>query len=109
MGKGHDLKKRGRPKRGKIRALIDRFETHKASVCLFAHDFDVPFTNNRAEQDIRMFKVKQKVSGCFRTVAGAEDFLRISSYISTARKQGINAYHAIKAAINNHSVQLLFS
>lgn len=102
------IKKRGRAPKGKIRALIERFELHKASVCLFAHDFSVPFTNNRAEQDIRMIKVKQKVAGCFRTVEGAEDFLRISSYISTAKKHGFNAYHAIKAAITNQAVQLLF-
>lgn len=92
-------KKRGKPKKGKVRSLIERLITHKEKVCLFANDFNVPFTNNQAEQDIRMFKVKQKVAGCFRTKEGADDFAAIMTYTGTARKQGIGVFEAIKSAI----------
>ena len=99
--------KRGRPKKGKIRALVDRFVEYKGEVCLFLKDFSIPFTNNLAEQDIRMIKVKQKVSGCFRTKTGADTFATIMSYIGTASKQGINAYSAIKSALTNQSETLI--
>ncbi len=89
-------KKRGRKKKGKILALIERLEQHKVSVCFFANDFSVPFDNNQAERDIRMVKVKTKVSGCFRTEDGAKDYLKIMSYVGTAHKHGFNAYEAIK-------------
>ncbi|GAU75466.1 transposase [Fusibacter sp. 3D3] len=69
--------KRGRPKQGKIGALINRFVEYKGEVCLFVDDFSIPFTNNLAEQDIRMIKVKQKVAGCFRTKTGADTFATI--------------------------------
>jgi len=101
-------KKRGRPKKGKIRSLIDRFVEYKAEVCLFVNDFSIPFTNNQAEQDVRMIKVKQKVSGCFRTKSGADTFVTIMSYLGTASKQGINAYYAIKSALANQSQALIF-
>ena len=93
-------KKRGRKKKGKILALIERLDEHKASVCLFANDFSVPFDNNQAERDIRMAKVKTKVSGCFRTEDGAKDYLKIMSYVGTAHKHGFNAYEAIKNAFS---------
>lgn len=93
-------KKRGRKKKGKILALIERLEQYKASVCLFANDFSVPFDNNQAECDIRMVKVKTKVSGCFRTEDGARDYLKIMSYVGTAHKHGFNAYEAIKNAFS---------
>lgn len=66
-------KKRGRKKR-KILALVECLTDYKASVCLFVHNFMVPFDNNQAERDIRMIKVKTKVSGCFRTEDGARDY-----------------------------------
>ena len=91
--------KRGRPKRGKIRCLLDRLKKYKASVCLFLEDFKVPFDNNQAERDLRMIKVKTKVSGCFRTEDGARAYLKIMSYVGTARKQGYSAYEAIKNAL----------
>lgn len=91
--------KRGKPKRGKLLALIDRLRDYKASVCLFANIFAVPFDNNQAERDLRMVKVKTKVSGCFRTEAGAAAFLNTLSYVGTARKQGINPFSAIMRAL----------
>lgn len=92
-------KKRGRKKQTKAQNLLDRLEEHEDFVLAFLHDFLVPFTNNQSEQDARMMKVKQKVSGCFRTTEGAERFARIRSYISTARKQGRSIFQELKAAI----------
>jgi len=91
--------KRGKPRRGKPLALIDRLKKYKGEVCLFAHDFRVPFTNNLAEQSVRMVKVKNKVSGCFRTEAGASCFAKIMSLVQTARKHHINAFSAISATL----------
>ena len=94
-------KKRGRKKKkGKILALVERLDKYKASVCLFIHNFMVPFDNNQAEHDIRMIKVKTKVSGCFRSEEGARDYLKIMSYVGTAHKQGHNAYDAIRKAVS---------
>ena len=92
-------KKRGRKKQTKAQNLLDRLENHENWVLAFLHDFHIPFTNNLAEQDIRMIKVKQKVSGAFRTFEGAELFASIRSYISTARKQGRSILQELKAAI----------
>ena len=92
--------KRGRQKRGKIRALIDRLKERKEAVCLFIKNFTVPFDNNQAERDLRMVKVKTKVSGCFRTSDGARYFLRIMSYVGTARKQGVRPFEAILKAVS---------
>jgi transposase len=95
------VKKTGerKPKRGKTGALVDRLILRKEQYLLFFTDFAVPFDNNQAERDIRMFKVKQKVSGCFRTLDGARDFAAISSYVGTARKNGVSAFAAIKDAL----------
>lgn len=92
-------KKRGRKKRGKALSLIDRLKTLKGEVCLFTKNFLVPFDNNQAERDLRMIKAKTKISGCFRTKNGAQEYLDIMSYVSTAKKLGSNAYEAIKNAV----------
>jgi len=97
------VKRRGRKKKGKERALIERLMEHKESVCLFAHDFRVPFDNNRAERDVRNVKTKIKVSGCFRTQKGGQDYLDVMSYIGTGRKHGINAYDSLLAAFKGQS------
>lgn len=93
-------KKKGRKKRGKVLALVDRLKEYKASVCLFIKNFAVRFDNNQAERDLRMTKAKTKISVCFRTLEGAQEYLDIMSYASTARKLGFNAYMAIKNAIS---------
>ena len=91
-------KKKGRKKKGKERSLIERLMALKASVCLFIRNFDVPFDNNQAERDVRNVKTKTKVSGCFRTESGAQDYLDIMSYIGTGKKHGVSAYEALTAA-----------
>ena len=86
--------KRGRLKRGKIRCLLDRFLDCKDDILRFATDWRVPYTNNAAEQAIRFANVKEKVSGCFRTKKGADQFARVLSFLSTAVNHGISSFDA---------------
>jgi transposase len=81
---------RGRKPQRPGHNLLERLRAYRSDVLRFLFDFAVPFTNNRAEQDIRMMKVRMKISGCFRTNAGAETFATLRSVISTARKRGWN-------------------
>ena len=97
------VKKRGRKKKGKTRALIERLQKLKDMVCMFVKDFAVPFDNNQAERDLRNVKTKTKVSGCFRSEKGAQNYTKIMSYISTGNKHHITAYEALTAAFSGNA------
>ncbi len=89
--------KRGRPALGPAGSLLARLQTHRDDVLRFATDLRVPFTNNAAEVDIRMVKLQQKISGGWRSQTGAESFLAVRSYLSTARKHGQHAMDVLRA------------
>jgi transposase len=92
--------KRGRIAKSDAHNLWERFTAHETAVLLFAKEADVAFTNNRAERDLRMSKVKQKVSGCFRKREYAEAYCRISSYLQTMANHGYNPLVAIQMALS---------
>jgi transposase len=100
--------KSGRKKKGKNLSLAEALDKYKEAVCLFAKNFAVPFDNNQAERDFRMVKTKTKVSGCFRSKKGAEEYFTIMSYIGTAKKQKMNPYEAIRLAIRG-TPELIFA
>ena len=95
--------KRGRVARSDAQNLHEALAKHEDEALRFAREPDVPFTNNRAERDIRMAKVKQKVSGCFRTLRHAEAHCRISSYLQSMALQGYNPLAAIQIALNGNA------
>lgn len=88
-------KKRGRLKKEKHRNLLERLRNYENDVLRFMTSEDVPFTNNIGENDLRMTKVQQKISGCFRALEGAKIFCRIRGYLLTCQKHGLNATEAL--------------
>ena len=100
---------KSKPQRGRIAKpkelnLLERLDKHKNSVLAFLENAEVPFTNNQAEQDVRMAKVKQKISGCFRSWSGARLFASIRSYISTSIKQKQGVFDALQKAMRNKPI-----
>lgn len=101
--------RRGRHKQSKAYNLIRRLRMHRAEVWRFMSEPGVPFTNNLAEQALRMCKVKQKISGCFRTVEGADTFFTIRSYLQTMTKQKQNLLQCLTSVFNGQPIQPRFA
>jgi transposase len=91
-------------KKSKAENLLVRLEDYHTEITRFTNDFDVPFDNNQAERDIRNNKVKQKVSGCFRTQDGAEDFAKTSSVIGTVKKFGYSVVNAVRGLFDDNFI-----
>lgn len=89
--------------------LLKRLREYRLDVWRFASDTDVPFTNNLAEQALRMSKVKQKISGCFRTGHGADTFFTIRSYLATMTKQKNNLFECLVSMFNRQIIQPNFA
>lgn len=102
-----DKKKRGRPKKSKDRNLYERLRDRADDVLRFMYVDYVPFTNNQGENDIRMTKVQQKISGCFKSMDGAKIFCRIRSYLITARKHGMTPTDALKSIFDGRIPDVL--
>ena len=103
----HQAGKRGKKPQSKAIRLLEVFRNRLDQVLMFLYNEDVPFDNNRAERDIRMMKLKQKISGCFRSTKGIETFCKVRSYISTVKKQNKNVWQAITVAIQGNPFDLL--
>lgn len=88
--------RRGRRKQSKARNLLDRFRDHPDGILAFMRNFSVPFDNNLSERDLRMMKLRQKISGTFRSFNALVEFCRIRGYVATARKNGLNALDALR-------------
>lgn len=86
-------------KQTKAQNLLDRLENYDHCILAFLENFEIPFTNNEAERAFRFLKTRMKISGCFRTLAGARRHIRIYSYISTVRKNGLNVLDSLRNAL----------
>lgn len=102
------IKKRGRKKQLKGKNLLDRLSKYKEGSLMFMEDFDIPFDNNESERDIRMVKLKEKISGGFRSKKAGEYFCRIRGYISIVRKKRKNVLRALQDISNMKEPKLLF-
>lgn len=91
--------KHGKLAKSDAHNLLERLQKHEASVLRFTKEPHVSFTNNRAERDLRMSKVKQKVSGCFRAEEYAKAYCRISSFLQTMANKGYNPLIAVQLAL----------
>jgi hypothetical protein len=95
--------RRGRLRRSPAANLLARLDRHRDQVLRSPDDCRVPFDNNKAERDLRMVKLQQKISGCWRSLAGAAAFLAVRSYLSTARKHGMNPLAVLRQLFEGHS------
>ncbi|MFT5294488.1 MAG: transposase [Colwellia sp.] len=86
---------RGRLKRSKSRVLLERLREYEDDTLRFMENSHVPFTNNQGENDIRMTKVQQKISGCYRSMKSSQTFCTMRGYLSSCRKQDVNASEAL--------------
>lgn len=102
-------KKKGREKKSKERNLLERLRDFENDVLRFMVESDVPFTNNRGENDIRMTKVQQKISGCFKSIDGAKIFCRVRSYLLTAQKHDLTPTDALKTLFNGQLPKAFFT
>ena len=98
---------RGRVAKPEVNNLHERLRTYEDEVLRFARDPHTPFTNNLAERGLLMAKVKQKVSGCFRTTASAQWYCRISSYLQTMAAMGYSPMAAIEIALKGNAADML--
>jgi transposase len=101
--------KRGRPKQTKATNLLIRLKEYRSNVLAFMYDFRIPFTNNLAERDLRMMKVKQKISGTFRSPEGTSFFCRIRGFISTVKKNNLNVLDSISQTFLDSPPSFRFS
>lgn len=97
--------RRGRTKKSEALNLLEFFNANLSGVLGFVLDFEVPFDNNQAERDVRMLKVKQKVSGCFRSEDGAKEFCRIRGYLSSLRKQKMNIMEGLESVFRSSPIK----
>ncbi len=93
--------RRGRKKKSKPRNLLELLREHKEGILRFVKDFSIPFDNNQAERNLRMVKVQQKISGCFRSIEGGMFFARIRGYLSAVKKHNENVLYALHSLFEN--------